>query len=83
MEIKSLGLRSDLIFSKFSGEIEDRGSYLLVKTPSNPGFHWGNYIIFSESPRKGDLEAWKAIFHKEFSYYRLFKKKLLYVTENL
>lgn len=70
MEIKSLGRMTDLMFARFSGSVIDRGDYTLVQTPSNPGYHWGNYIIFNYAPRPGDLEKWRSIFLKEFSYYK-------------
>lgn len=65
MEVESLGYRTDLIFPKFDGQIFDRGSYLVILTPTNPTFYWGNFLLFSNPPGKGDLENWKAIFAKE------------------
>ncbi len=38
MNVHSLGYRTDLIFSRFGGEVFDRGDYLVVRTPSNPPF---------------------------------------------
>jgi ribosomal protein S18 acetylase RimI-like enzyme len=57
------------MFSRFEGEVLDRGEYTVIKTPTNPGYHWGNYIIFSQPPKKGDLEKWQAIYRSEFTYY--------------
>ena len=42
MVIRSLGRRTDLIFAKFSGSVIDKGSYTLIQTPSNPGYHRGH-----------------------------------------
>lgn len=69
MNIRSLGRRTDFIFARFSGSVVDQGSYTLIKTPSNPGYHWGNYIVFDRAPRAGDLNAWKALFDQQFPYY--------------
>lgn len=69
MEIKSLGRKSDFIFAGFSGEVENKNSHTVIKTPSNPGFHWGNYIVFDRPPRKGDFKKWTKIFDDEFTYY--------------
>jgi len=69
MKIKALTRQTDLFFSKFSGNIIDRENYVVVQTPDNPGFHWGNYIIFSSPPGKGDFEKWCAIYRAEFPYY--------------
>lgn len=60
MNIRSLGRKTDLIFARFSGTVEDKGFYTLVKTPSNPGYHWGNYIIFDRPPQGGDLKTGKS-----------------------
>jgi ribosomal protein S18 acetylase RimI-like enzyme len=69
MKIQSLSRRTDLIFAKFSGSVIDRGDYTLIQTPSNPSYHWGNYIIFNTPPKNGDFLKWKEIFTKEFPYY--------------
>jgi len=65
MEVQSLGYRTDLIFPKFDGQILDRGSYLVIMTPTNPTYYWGNFLLFPNPPDKGDLENWKAIFFEE------------------
>ena len=67
MEVQSLGYRTDLIFPKFDGQIIDRGDYLVILTPTNPTFYWGNFLIFPSPPQEGDLKNWKAIFAKEIS----------------
>lgn len=72
MKISSLSRKTDLIFARFNGKIIDKGNYVLVQTPSNPGYHWGNYIIFDSPPSAGDYLKWKAIFEKEFTYYNEF-----------
>ena len=65
MELKSLGYQTDLIFPKFDGQILDRGTYLVILTPTNPTYYWGNFLIFPNPPEKGDLTSWKAIFSRE------------------
>ncbi len=65
MQIHSLGYRTDLIFPRFDGQILDRGTYLVIRTPSNPTFYWGNFILFPAPPGQGDLDAWKALFARE------------------
>lgn len=70
MKITSLSRKTDLIFAKFSGSVANKTNYTLVQTPSNPGFHWGNYIVFDSPPKAGDFLKWKSIFEEEFSYYK-------------
>lgn len=63
--MQSLGYRTDLIFPKFDGRIIDRGDYLVILTPSNPTFYWGNFLLFPDPPGKGDFDNWRTIFARE------------------
>lgn len=65
MNLRSLGYRTDLIFARFDSEIIDRGEFLVIRTPLNPTFHWGNYLIFDAPPKEGDFERWRALFAQE------------------
>jgi GNAT superfamily N-acetyltransferase len=65
MQIHSLGYRTDLIFPRFDGQMLERSDYMVIRTPSNPSFYWGNFILFADPPGQGDLENWKAIFARE------------------
>jgi ribosomal protein S18 acetylase RimI-like enzyme len=65
MKLKSLGYRTDLIFFAFDGEIIDRGDYLILRTPGNPGFYWGNFLLFSHPPQGGDFIKWRELFARE------------------
>jgi RimJ/RimL family protein N-acetyltransferase len=63
----SLGWQTDLIFARFDGEIVDRGDHLLVRTPGNPTFWWGNFLLFAHAPQPGDLARWLATFEAEIA----------------
>jgi ribosomal protein S18 acetylase RimI-like enzyme len=65
MEVKSLGYRTDLIFPAFDGEIIDRGEYTVVRTPANPTFYWGNFLLFENPPARGDYPRWSELFAGE------------------
>jgi len=65
MQVRSLGYRTDLIFSAFNGEVIDRGDHLVIRTPSNPTFYWGNYLLFNTPPRAGDFKRWRDLFTLE------------------
>jgi ribosomal protein S18 acetylase RimI-like enzyme len=65
VQIRSLGYQTDLIFPTFDGEIVDRGNYLVVRTPSNPTFYWGNFLLFSSPPAQGDFAKWRKLFASE------------------
>jgi len=61
----SLGWRSELIFPGFDAEVVERRGYLLVRTPHNPTYWWGNYLLFDHPPEAGDAAAWVAAFQAE------------------
>ncbi|MCG3769174.1 MAG: hypothetical protein JW384_00294 [Nitrosomonadaceae bacterium] len=67
MHVKSLGYRTDLVFSEFEGEVTDRGDYLVITTPTNPGYFWGNFLLFAGPPTQGDLQSWSTLFAAEFA----------------
>jgi GNAT superfamily N-acetyltransferase len=62
MNVRSLGYRTDLIFPAFDGEIVDRGDYLVIRSPANPTFYWGNYLLFSRPPQESDFRKWRDLF---------------------
>lgn len=65
MKLKSLGLRTELMLRGFESNIEVKPSYIVVRTPQNPTYRWGNYLIFQAPPTPGDLQRWKQISHDE------------------
>ncbi|MES2854654.1 MAG: GNAT family N-acetyltransferase [Bdellovibrionota bacterium] len=72
MELRSPGYKSEQIFTQFDGSIEDRGNYMVVRTPTNPTYFWGNLLIFDRPPRPGDFDTWTALFKKEFTDPRIY-----------
>ena len=65
MQLRSLGYRTDLMFHRFEGDVTDRGRYLVIRTPSNPTYRWGNFLLFDAPPGPGDFEQWTALFEQE------------------
>lgn len=65
--VLSLGFRTEMIFHRFDGIVLDRDEYLVVKTPSNPGFIFGNLLLFFRAPKPGTLEKWQTLFRNEFA----------------
>ncbi|MGZ6441028.1 MAG: GNAT family N-acetyltransferase [Pseudobdellovibrionaceae bacterium] len=66
MKLKGLGYKSELIFTDFDGQVDDRGSYLVMRTLTNPNFFWGNLLIFDRPPVRGDFKSWVGKFKSEF-----------------
>ena len=49
----ALGFRSELIFHRADGEVIDcRAEHgcRVIRTPSNPTYYWGNYLLFERAP---------------------------------
>ena len=63
----SLGWRTDLIFPRFDAQVIERPQYLVVRTPHNPTFYWGNFLLFDRAPVEGDAAAWLAAFDAEIA----------------
>src|SRR4051812_36625202 len=68
MEIASLAYRTDLAVLEHSGStVEDRGTYLVVRTPDNPTFWWGNHLLLPQAPvDEAAALGWVATFEREF-----------------
>ena len=65
MQTKSLGFKTDLMLAAFDGEVSRGDGYIAARTPSCPQFWWGNFVLFSEPPRPGEVGRWEAIFDQE------------------
>jgi len=66
MKIKSLSYSTMLHILSFTSNITDKGDYIVIKTPSNPHHHWGNFLMFPSAPENGDFKSWRTCFIKEF-----------------
>jgi GNAT superfamily N-acetyltransferase len=65
MQVRSLGYRTDLLFPAFDGEILARRGHLAIRTPSNPSFYWGNFLLYAQPPGEGDAPRWREDFRRE------------------
>ncbi|WP_111720446.1 GNAT family N-acetyltransferase [Homoserinimonas sp. OAct 916] len=67
--VSSLGFRTDLMLLQLQGStIEQHDGYLCVRTPSNPTFRWGNFILLDATPHPGSLRKWVDVFRQEFPH---------------
>ena len=67
MTIESLGFRTDLLLLELGGsDLEDTGEYVVVRTPDNPNFWWGNFLLFRTPFAPGDVRRRLDAFHTEF-----------------
>jgi RimJ/RimL family protein N-acetyltransferase len=62
-----LGWQSHLLACRFGAEIVERDDCVVLRTPSNPTYYWGNCLILPAAPRDADLAHWRGRFDREIA----------------
>ena len=63
----SLGWATDVAVLEHTGStVDDRGDHLVVRTPHNPTFHWGNCVLVTDPEALDDAERWMHVFRTAF-----------------
>jgi GNAT superfamily N-acetyltransferase len=66
VEVRSLGYRTDLAILALEGsQVTDRGDHLVIRTPGNPDYWWGNFLLLRDL-KPGSGGGWVARFAVEF-----------------
>lgn len=52
----------------WDGRVEDRGEFVVVSTPSSPGFYFGNFVAFPSPPEAGCADRWIETFRSAFAH---------------
>jgi ribosomal protein S18 acetylase RimI-like enzyme len=66
VEVRSLGYRTDLAILALEGsQVTDRGDHLVIRTPGNPDYWWGNFLLLRKL-EPGSGGGWIARFDAEF-----------------
>lgn len=61
------GWQTDLCVLEHAGSIiTDRGDHLVVRTPHNPDFHWGNLVFVTDGSAVDDAARWVQTFREAF-----------------
>jgi len=59
VDVISLGNRTDLALLELGGsEVEDCGDHLVVRSPHNPAYWWGNFLLLDRAPAPADIDTW-------------------------
>lgn len=69
MEITSKGIQSEFIFHNVEAIATDHGDCISVRTPRNPDYFFGNFLLFPTPPNAGDFVKWMARFTEIFAPY--------------
>lgn len=66
MLARTLGYQTDLFFIEKNGFVERRDRYVVARTPENPTYYWGNFLLYPEPPSAQSSPRWLADFEHEF-----------------
>jgi GNAT superfamily N-acetyltransferase len=62
-----LGWRTDLAVLRLSGSlVEERADHLVVRSPANPSYHWGNLLVVTDPGAVDDPVRWRDAFRAAF-----------------
>jgi GNAT superfamily N-acetyltransferase len=67
VHIRSLALKTELALAETRGVVIDRGDYIVIQTPDDPGYYFGNLLVMSAAPQAGDLARWTELFREELA----------------
>jgi hypothetical protein len=67
VDVTSLGFQTDLMIRAMEGsEVIDHPGYVTVRSPENPEFWWGNFLLLPARAAHGAAGPWLDRFHAEF-----------------
>jgi len=67
VHVRSLAYRTDLALLQLGGStVEDRGDHLVIRSPHNPSFYWGNFLLLERTPVADEAQHWLDVFHDSF-----------------
>ena len=67
MDVQSLAFRTDLAILALAGsEIEDQGTRIVVRSPANPSYYWGNFYLLERPPAADEVDALIAEYDADF-----------------
>ena len=59
------GWRTDFILHRHGALVVERDDCIAVRTPDNPTFYWGNFLLLPAAPLDADLMHWQQRFFEE------------------
>lgn len=66
MDVLSLGFRTDLAVLALGGsDIVHRDRHIVVRTPANPTYWWGNFVLFADPVAPGEIPERLELFARE------------------
>jgi GNAT superfamily N-acetyltransferase len=59
------GWRTDFLLHRVGAEVIERGDCVVVRSPGNEGYYWGNCLMIPDTPEDGELAHWLRRFDEE------------------
>ena len=60
-----LALVTELALAETRGRVTDRGDFLVVETPDDPGYYYGSLLVLRAAPQLGEVAFWSRRFADE------------------
>jgi GNAT superfamily N-acetyltransferase len=67
MDVRSLGLRTDLMLIRWEGVVDTHEGALRARSPRAPDFYYGNFLLYPDAPRPGEPARWVDQFQRAFA----------------
>jgi hypothetical protein len=67
MNVRSLGCRTDLMLIGWDGVIDEVDGVIRARTPGNPSYYFGNFLLFPDAPVPGGARAWLERYEAAFA----------------
>jgi GNAT superfamily N-acetyltransferase len=65
LKVRSLALQTELALAALRGTVTDRGDYIVIETPDDPGFRYGNLLVLPAPLQVGEVAYWTRRFAAE------------------
>ena len=67
MHLRSVGLATDVELAATRGVVSDHENYLVISTPDDPTYYFGNLLVLPAAPQVGEVGYWTRKFGEEFA----------------
>lgn len=59
VSVLSIGWETDLMLRRLAGsEVDEHSDHIVVRTPQNPTFYWGNFVLLRRQPDPVSVREW-------------------------
>jgi len=65
--MNNLGFSTDLIFLEDTREIVEQTEYTAFRSPNNPTYYFGNFLLLPQAPKNSEKQYWENHFDQAFS----------------